>query len=164
MCITRGKNNRFRLKNGFSRALYKYILKICELHRAIFSSFYNNSQPNFAILLILRRSFQLYGNGFRRSCPNQNFVYSWNHPFSSATNPFNNFSLEYPHVSLFRLEKPVFRIKLGALKLSHLLEHDIPSMRRSTNKLQQDYHDQNVRPSGWYVLLQRGRLLRDDKN
>jgi hypothetical protein len=29
------------------------IYKICELHRAIFSSFYNNSQPNFAILLIL---------------------------------------------------------------------------------------------------------------
>ena len=32
--------------------------KICEFHRAIFSSFYNISQPNFAILLILS-----YGNG-----------------------------------------------------------------------------------------------------
>jgi hypothetical protein len=36
------------------------IYKICELHRAIFSSFYNNSQPNFAILLILRCSFKLW--------------------------------------------------------------------------------------------------------
>jgi hypothetical protein len=27
--------------------------KTCELHRAIFSSFYNNSQPNFVILLFL---------------------------------------------------------------------------------------------------------------
>jgi hypothetical protein len=42
------------------------IYKICELHRAIFSSFYNNSQPNFAILLILisfflpRSKFCLY--------------------------------------------------------------------------------------------------------
>ena len=42
------------------------IYKICELHRAIFSSFYNNSQPNFAILLILisfflpRSKFSLY--------------------------------------------------------------------------------------------------------
>jgi hypothetical protein len=33
------------------------IYKICELHRAIFSSFYNNSQPIFAILLILRMLF-----------------------------------------------------------------------------------------------------------
>ena len=55
----------------------------------------------------------------------------------------------YISFSLFRLEKPVFRIKLEALKLSHLFEHDMLSMRRSTNKLQQDYHDQNVRPSGW---------------
>jgi hypothetical protein len=36
------------------------IYKICEFHRAIFSSFYNNSQPNFAILLIWRCSFQLW--------------------------------------------------------------------------------------------------------
>jgi hypothetical protein len=33
------------------------IYKICELQKAIFSSFYNISQPNFAILLILRCSF-----------------------------------------------------------------------------------------------------------
>ena len=33
------------------------LYKICELHRAIFSSFYNISQPNFAILLILTCSF-----------------------------------------------------------------------------------------------------------
>jgi hypothetical protein len=33
------------------------IYKICKLHRAIFSSFYNISQPNFTVLLILRRSF-----------------------------------------------------------------------------------------------------------
>ena len=36
------------------------IYKICQLRRAIFSSFYNNFQPNFAILLILRRSYQLW--------------------------------------------------------------------------------------------------------
>ena len=39
------------------------IYKICELHRAIFSSFYNISQPNFAILLILH-ALSSYGNGF----------------------------------------------------------------------------------------------------
>jgi hypothetical protein len=33
------------------------IYNICELHRAIFSSFYNILQPDFAILLILRCSF-----------------------------------------------------------------------------------------------------------
>jgi hypothetical protein len=33
------------------------IYKICELQKATFSSFYNISQPNFAILLILRCSF-----------------------------------------------------------------------------------------------------------
>jgi hypothetical protein len=33
------------------------IYKICELHRAIFSSFYNISQPNFAVLLIRRCFF-----------------------------------------------------------------------------------------------------------
>ena len=36
------------------------IYKICELRRAIFSTFYNISQPNFAVLLILRCSFQLW--------------------------------------------------------------------------------------------------------
>jgi hypothetical protein len=36
------------------------IYKICELHSAIFSSFYNNLQENFAISLILRCSFQLW--------------------------------------------------------------------------------------------------------
>ena len=36
------------------------ILKICKLRKAIFSAFYNISQPNFAILLILISS--LYGN------------------------------------------------------------------------------------------------------
>jgi hypothetical protein len=54
------------------------IYKICEFHRAIFSSFYNNSQPNLAILLIWRCSFQLW---FCSYCLDQNFVYSWNHPF-----------------------------------------------------------------------------------
>jgi hypothetical protein len=61
ICITRGKNNHFRLKNGyFFPARNANIYKICELHSAIFSSFYSNSQPNFAILLILRCSFQLW--------------------------------------------------------------------------------------------------------
>jgi hypothetical protein len=32
--------------------------KICKLCKAIFSAFYNISQPNFAILLILVRSFR----------------------------------------------------------------------------------------------------------
>jgi hypothetical protein len=64
ICITRRKNNHFRLKNGyFSRALNANIYKICELHSSIFSSFYNNSRPNFAILLILD-ALSSYGNGF----------------------------------------------------------------------------------------------------
>jgi hypothetical protein len=33
------------------------VYNICELCKAIFSAFYNISQPNFAILLILVRSF-----------------------------------------------------------------------------------------------------------
>ena len=37
-----------------------YIYKICELHRAIFPSFYNIQQPIFAVLLNLRRSFQVW--------------------------------------------------------------------------------------------------------
>jgi hypothetical protein len=60
------------------------IYKICKLHRTIFSSFYNNSQTNVAILLILRCSFQQYGNGFHSSCLDQNFVYSWNHPLYTS--------------------------------------------------------------------------------
>jgi hypothetical protein len=60
ICITRSENNHFRSKNGYFPARNANIYKICELHRAIFSSFYNISQPNFAILLILRNSFQLW--------------------------------------------------------------------------------------------------------
>jgi hypothetical protein len=41
----------------FCDSILDYIYKICELHRAIFSSLYNISQPNFALLLILRCSF-----------------------------------------------------------------------------------------------------------
>jgi hypothetical protein len=36
------------------------VYKICELYKAIFSAFYNISQPNFAILLILVCSFRKY--------------------------------------------------------------------------------------------------------
>ena len=36
------------------------LYKICELCKAIFSAFYNISQPNFAILLILVCSFREY--------------------------------------------------------------------------------------------------------
>ena len=36
------------------------VYKICELCKAIFSAFYNISQPNFAILLILVCSFREY--------------------------------------------------------------------------------------------------------
>jgi hypothetical protein len=33
------------------------VYKICELCKAVFSAFYNTSQPNFAILIILVCSF-----------------------------------------------------------------------------------------------------------
>jgi hypothetical protein len=36
------------------------VYKICELCKALFSAFYNISQPNFAILLISVRSFREY--------------------------------------------------------------------------------------------------------
>jgi hypothetical protein len=36
------------------------VYKICELCKAIFSAFYNISQPDIAILLILLRSFREY--------------------------------------------------------------------------------------------------------
>jgi hypothetical protein len=77
-CITHSKNNHFGSKMVMFPVRNANIYKICELHRAIFSSFYNNSQPNFAILLILR-CLSSYGNGFRSSCLDQNFVHSWNH-------------------------------------------------------------------------------------
>ena len=35
--------------------------------------------------------------------------------------------------------------------MSHLLEHDLITMRRSMSKIIQDYHDEHVRP-GWLVL------------
>jgi hypothetical protein len=54
ICITRGKNTTFGSKMVLFPARNANIYKICELHRAIFSSFYNNSQPNFAILLIVK--------------------------------------------------------------------------------------------------------------
>jgi hypothetical protein len=41
-------------ENGSNfRTQYKSIQTICKLRKAIFSAFYNISQPNFAILLIL---------------------------------------------------------------------------------------------------------------
>jgi hypothetical protein len=40
------------------------VYKICKLCNAIFSAFYNISQPNFAILLILVCSFGSCGNLF----------------------------------------------------------------------------------------------------
>jgi hypothetical protein len=56
ICITRGKNNHFWAESGsVFIARNTNIYKICELHRAIFSSFYNISQLNSdAVLLILR--------------------------------------------------------------------------------------------------------------
>ena len=50
----------------FSRCWYQFslrntkIYKICNLHRLTFSTFYNVSQPNFAILLILGCSSMLW--------------------------------------------------------------------------------------------------------
>ena len=70
------------------------IYKMCELHRAIFSSFYNNSHTNFAILLILRCSvpamvmvsFKISTvAGIKISNLDQNFDCSWNHPPLVAT-------------------------------------------------------------------------------
>ena len=48
-----------------SRKRYQFFVrtkryKICKLHRVIFFTFYNISQPNFAILLRLRRSLMLW--------------------------------------------------------------------------------------------------------
>jgi hypothetical protein len=54
ICITRGENNHFWAESGYFYRAYTNIYKICELHRAIFSSLYNISQPNFAVLLILK--------------------------------------------------------------------------------------------------------------
>jgi hypothetical protein len=84
ICITRGKNNHFRLKNCYFHARNANIYKICELHRAIFSSFYNNSQPNFTILLILLYVLSSYGMAmvisFFLSGSKFRLQLSWNHP------------------------------------------------------------------------------------
>jgi hypothetical protein len=70
----------FRSKMVVFPARNANIYKICELHRAIFSSFYNISQPNVAILRLILRYLSSYGDGFRSSCLDQNFVCSWKHP------------------------------------------------------------------------------------
>ena len=79
ICITSCKNNHFQKWLIFPARNWN-IYKIYKLHRAILSSFYNNSQPNIAILLILD-ALSSYGNGFHSSGLDQNFIYSWNHPF-----------------------------------------------------------------------------------
>jgi hypothetical protein len=67
--------------------------KICKFRRAIFSSFYNISQSNFAILLILTCSSSC-GDGFCSSCLDQNLVYSieysWESSIGIAWSNFND--------------------------------------------------------------------------
>ena len=74
ICITHGKITTFGSKMViFPRVMQiQYIQNLRTSPGYIFSLFYNNSQPNFAFLLILRCSFQ--PNGFRSSCLDQNFV------------------------------------------------------------------------------------------
>jgi hypothetical protein len=50
------------------------VYKICELYKAIFSAFYNISQPNIAILLILVCSFWEY----TFFCQDKKLVYNGN--------------------------------------------------------------------------------------
>jgi hypothetical protein len=38
------------------------------------------------VLLVLKDALSSYGNGFRSSCLDQNFVYSWNHPLTRVFN------------------------------------------------------------------------------
>jgi hypothetical protein len=49
------------------------VYKICKLCKAIFSAFYNISQPNFAILLVLVCSFREY-----TFCQDKKLVYNGN--------------------------------------------------------------------------------------
>jgi hypothetical protein len=44
------------------------VYKICDLCKAIFSAFYNISQPNFAILLILVYALSSCGDLFASPC------------------------------------------------------------------------------------------------
>jgi hypothetical protein len=73
--ITRGKNNHFRLKNGyFSRTQRKYIQNL-------------QTSLGYIFLMLQQCTAELcnfdalssYGNGFRSSCLDQNFISSWNH-------------------------------------------------------------------------------------
>jgi hypothetical protein len=52
----------------------------CKFHKAIFSAFYNISQRNFGILLILWCSFKLWWN----ICLDQNLVYNANGPLAKS--------------------------------------------------------------------------------
>ena len=57
-CITCGICSHIQLKSGkISTRNTKNIHKICKLRKSIFSVFYNISQPNFGIFLILKGSF-----------------------------------------------------------------------------------------------------------
>jgi hypothetical protein len=56
---------------------------ICELHRAIFPSFYNISNQSLHCYSF-QDALSSCGAGFRSSCLDQNLVYSWNHPFKTS--------------------------------------------------------------------------------
>jgi hypothetical protein len=52
------------------------VYKICKLCKAIFSAFYNISQSNFAILLILVYALSSYGDLFAYPCLVFKLVYN----------------------------------------------------------------------------------------
>jgi hypothetical protein len=58
-----------------------------------FANFTGLYFPHFTTIRnqTLQDALSSYGNGFRSSCClDQNFVYSWNHPFTLTKMPFSN--------------------------------------------------------------------------
>ena len=61
------------------------VCKISNFGKAILSTFYNISRPNFAILLILEWSFYSYGKLFCSCCSDQNLANHWNSAWKQWT-------------------------------------------------------------------------------
>jgi hypothetical protein len=81
ICITRCKNNHFRLKNCYFHARNTNIYKICELITGLYFPHFTTIRNQILQFYSFYYVLSSYGNVFRSSCLDRNFVYSsWNHP------------------------------------------------------------------------------------
>jgi hypothetical protein len=87
----------------------------CKLRKALFSSFYNISQRNFGILLILWCSFKLWWN----FCLDQNFSYKGKGPLYTASGEW--LSNVFLALAKFAVRRPKTRWVVVTLTWKHSL-------------------------------------------